>query len=134
MRPAQIASSLFLISVAAVPCLAQPTAEQIFKQYVPVQRGVDFDTPEADKFKDCKVEIERGEGTAGFVVYGPAGEVLRRFTDTNNGASGQNFHLNFAVRQIRHILGELFQHDDFVSFGRDHRLNADLDRGECGRR
>ncbi|APZ93473.1 TlpA disulfide reductase family protein [Fuerstiella marisgermanici] len=83
MRPVQMFIGLCLLPAAAAPVLAQPTAEQIFKMYVPVQKGVEFDTPEADKFKDCKVEIERGEGTAGFVVYGPAGEVLRRFTDTN---------------------------------------------------
>ena len=44
---------------------------------------VEFETPPRDDFGDCKVDVERGNGIAGFVVYGPAGQVLRRFTDTN---------------------------------------------------
>ena len=68
-----------------------PSAEQILKQFRPVQRNVEFDTPDAKDFANCKVEIERGEGQAGFVVYGPAGQVLRRFTDTNSDSKADLF-------------------------------------------
>lgn len=57
--------------------------EQILKPYRPTQRNVQYETPPAKEFSACRVEIERESGKAGFVVYGPAGQVLRRFTDTN---------------------------------------------------
>lgn len=59
------------------------TPEQILKPYRPRQSNVEYETPPAKEFGECRVEIERKSGQAGFVVYGPAGQVLRRFTDTN---------------------------------------------------
>lgn len=68
--------------VSAQPPAAQtPSAEYILKQFRPAITGVKYDTPTAEELKSCNVEIERGKGTAGFVVYGPTGQVLRRFTD-----------------------------------------------------
>ncbi|MCR9202137.1 MAG: thioredoxin-like domain-containing protein [Planctomycetaceae bacterium] len=59
-----------------------PSAEQILSQFKPTHY-VEYDTPAANEIAACKVDVERGQGVAGFVVYGPAGQVLRRFTDTN---------------------------------------------------
>ena len=90
MRPVSIIA--IFVSITSSAAMAQtPSAEQILKQFRPAQRNVVFDTPEASEFKDCKVEIERGKGTAGFVVYGPAGQVLRRFTDTNADSKADLF-------------------------------------------
>lgn len=69
---------------------AQPTAEQILTQYRPTHQ-VEYDTPDAKDFATCKVEVERGKGVAGFVVYGPAGQVLRRFTDTDGDSKADQF-------------------------------------------
>ena len=88
MRPAR---SFFLSMVLCMLVLAfseaaraqAPSAEQILNQFRPLQKGIEFDTPEREDFAKCRVDIEREDGTAGFVVYGPAGQVLRRFTDTN---------------------------------------------------
>ena len=60
-----------------------PSAEQILGQFRPAHSDIEYDTPDPKDFAKCKVDIERDKSTAGFVVYGPTGEVLRRFTDTN---------------------------------------------------
>ncbi|MCH2210154.1 MAG: redoxin domain-containing protein [Fuerstiella sp.] len=59
------------------------SAEQILQPYRPLQNDVEYETPPAADFARCRVEVEHENGSAGFVVYGPAGQVLRRFTDTN---------------------------------------------------
>ena len=65
--------------------------EQILKPYRPRQANVDYDTPPESEFAQCRVEIERKAGNAGFVVYGPTGQVLRRFTDTNGDQNPDAF-------------------------------------------
>lgn len=71
---------------------AQKTSpEQILKPYHPRQSDVEYDTPAATEFDQCRVEIEREGGNAGFVVYGPAGQTLRRFMDTNGDQSPDVF-------------------------------------------
>lgn len=84
MRPANSLIAVCLLVTSITQAYGQvPSAEQILNQFRPAHRDVEYDTPEAKEFADCKVEIERGKGSAGFVVYGPAGQVLRRFTDTD---------------------------------------------------
>ncbi len=58
------------------------TVEQILK-YRPVQPGVEVETPDPDEIAQCKVEVERSGKASGWVVYGPGGQVLRRFVDTD---------------------------------------------------
>ncbi len=57
----------------------KPTAEQLLKSYKPTQKDVEFDTPEAAEMAKCNVDLEKGS----YVVTNPAGQVLRRFTDSN---------------------------------------------------
>ena len=84
MRPAHFAAFSFVLCVAVQATYSQlPTPEQILTQFRPIHRDVEFETPKRDDFANCKVEVERGKDVAGFVVYGPAGQVLRRFTDTD---------------------------------------------------
>lgn len=78
----------FLLLTAGMFCgsaVAQktPAPEQILKPYRPRQANVEYDTPPEAEIAQCKVDIEYGGGNDGFVVFGPAGQVLRRFTDTN---------------------------------------------------
>ncbi len=77
-----------LLLAAVLVCCQNASAqkfspEQILKPYRPTQKGVEYETPPEAEFSQCRVEIERESGQAGFVVYGPVGQVLRRFTDTN---------------------------------------------------
>ncbi|QDU78819.1 Thiol-disulfide oxidoreductase ResA [Polystyrenella longa] len=52
-------------------------------KYKPVQQGIEYQTPTPAEYADCKVEVEKNGKASGWVVLGPQGEVLRRFTDTN---------------------------------------------------
>jgi peroxiredoxin len=85
------ALSVCCLLAAASPVFGQYKAADILKQYRPSQPDVEYDTPEADEFENCRVDVEHGEGTAGFVVYGPAGQVLRRFTDINGDSKPDLF-------------------------------------------
>jgi thiol-disulfide isomerase/thioredoxin len=63
--------------------LAAPTPADALK-LVPVQKNVDFDQPAAAEIAKCVVEVESADGTTGWVVRTSAGQVLRRFLDTND--------------------------------------------------
>ena len=92
MRSVSRFSFVFLTVLVAATAHAQvPSAESILKQFRPSQRDVEYDTPDPAEFAKCRVDVEHGEGTAGFVVYGPAGEVLRRFTDINGDSKPDLF-------------------------------------------
>lgn len=92
MRPVRLIPLTCVLSVVLPQAAAQtPSAEKILQQFRPAQQNVVFDTPDAKDFANCKVEIERGKDAAGFVVYGPAGQVLRRFTDTNGDSKADLF-------------------------------------------
>ena len=82
---------LTILSMTGVAFGQKATPELMFQRYRPVQRNVEYDTPEADQFAKCKVEIERVDNEAGYVVYGPAGEILRKFTDTNGDNNADLF-------------------------------------------
>jgi thiol-disulfide isomerase/thioredoxin len=61
-----------------------PKPEELLRApYVPRQQGVEVETPPAAEIPKCKVEVERRGKTSGYVVYGPAGQVLRKFQDTD---------------------------------------------------
>lgn len=61
---------------------ADPTAEQALK-LVPIQKGVHYDTPEEKDLPKCSVKAVKEDKLTGWAVFGPAGEPLRRFLDTN---------------------------------------------------
>jgi len=61
---------------------AKPTAVEALR-LVPVQRDAEFDTPSAKEADACLVDVETVGGITGYVVKTPAGQVLRRFLDTN---------------------------------------------------
>jgi peroxiredoxin len=62
---------------------ADPPSPKLTFAFRPGQKDVEYDTPPASEFSKCKVSVERTAKTSGWVVTGPAGEVLRRFIDTN---------------------------------------------------
>lgn len=69
-----------------------PSPDQVLKAYRPRHSDVEYDTPKPNELAECRVEIERAKGRAGFVVYGPAGQLLRRFVDTNGDQQADVFH------------------------------------------
>ena len=61
---------------------AKPTAAEALK-LAPVQNDVDYDRPAAAEVEKCDVDVETVGGITGWVVRTDAGQVLRRFLDTN---------------------------------------------------
>jgi thiol-disulfide isomerase/thioredoxin len=57
--------------------------EQLLTAYRPMRPDVEIETPPAADFKKCKVTVEVHGKISGWVVLGPAGQVLRRFVDTD---------------------------------------------------
>ncbi len=49
----------------------------------PVQKDVEYELVDKADYEKCKVKVERDQKSSGWVVYGPEGQVLRRFRDTN---------------------------------------------------
>lgn len=49
----------------------------------PQQKDVDYDTPDAKEHAQCKLAAHSEGKATGYVVTGPAGQLLRRFMDTN---------------------------------------------------
>ncbi|MEQ9411913.1 MAG: TlpA disulfide reductase family protein [Fuerstiella sp.] len=114
--------------------MAQPSPKQIFEGFRPVQRDVQYDTPEPGDYDDCKVEIERGEGTAGFVVYGPAGQVLRRFTDINSDTHPDLFrYYHMGLEVYRDIDTDSNQKPDQFRWMNWGGLRWGIDKDEDGR-
>lgn len=66
----------------------QVTADQLLKQYVPIQKGVEYDTPKPEDFAKCRLVQEKNS----YVIYGPANEPLRRFTDSNGDGPPDIYH------------------------------------------
>jgi len=78
--------SLFAIAAhlsIVLPASAQkPTVEQAL-QLKPKQPDVQFDRPAGDTVDQCRIAAEEGQQKTAWVVRGPAGELLRRFVDSN---------------------------------------------------
>jgi thiol-disulfide isomerase/thioredoxin len=77
---------------AALPAallLAAPSAEAAKPSaaaalsLTPIQREVDFDTPGKDDAEKCVIKAEKDGKVSGWAVYDQAGQLLRRFLDTN---------------------------------------------------
>jgi len=61
---------------------ATPTVEQALR-LAPLQKDVDFDRPDEKETSKCSIQAERTKGITGWVVRNSAGQLLRRFADTN---------------------------------------------------
>ncbi len=70
---------LALLPESAMAQQAKLTAEQLLRQYVPLQKGVEYDTPKPEELAKCRLVQEKNS----YVIYGPANDPLRRFTDSN---------------------------------------------------
>ncbi|MBC7965010.1 MAG: redoxin domain-containing protein [Fuerstia sp.] len=63
------------------------TAEQLLKGYKPAQKDVEYDTPDAAEMAKCSLALEQGS----YVITNAAGQVLRRFTDSNGDTAPDMF-------------------------------------------
>ena len=87
-----------LVSAAEAPKVADTMA------FVPRQKDVEYETPKPTEYAKCKVEVERRGKVNGWVVLGPAGQVLRKFLDTDGvGGIDQWRYFNNGIEVYRDI-------------------------------
>ncbi|HUG94267.1 MAG TPA: redoxin domain-containing protein [Planctomycetaceae bacterium] len=72
-----------VLASAAGARAADPPTPQLALSFKPAQKGVEYDIPDKADVEKCKVQVERSGKSSGWIVYGPAGQILRRFVDTN---------------------------------------------------
>jgi thiol-disulfide isomerase/thioredoxin len=78
--------SVLALTAALLPnwsWAATPTLEQALS-LVPVQPGVDYDRPAGAESAKCRFVVRKYNGHVGWIVEGPDGAILRRFVDTND--------------------------------------------------
>ena len=84
-----VIASVFCLTIPAL-AHAQVKVESVLA-YRPAQSDVDCETPTGEEIAKCKLEVERNDGGSGWVLYGPQGQVLRRFLDTDGDRSVDEF-------------------------------------------
>lgn len=78
------ASALALaVSSFTMASAAEPPSAKLALSFKPTQKDIEIDMPTGDEVAECKVKVERKGKRSGWVVYGPQGQVLRRFMDTD---------------------------------------------------
>ncbi len=81
-----------------------PSVEQTLSLFKPSQRDVEYETPPPQDFKKCRISVERVGKTSGWVVFGPSGQVLRRFVDSDgDGTVDQWRYYNHGLEVYRDI-------------------------------
>jgi thiol-disulfide isomerase/thioredoxin len=75
-------AAVVVLSAASHTGAAQVTPEQALG-LKPIQSDVDFDLPDREQAAKCTVKAKTDNGASGWVVLDPAGQLLRRFLDTN---------------------------------------------------
>jgi peroxiredoxin len=63
---------------------AETPSVKLALTFRPVQKDVEYETPSPEEYDKCTVQVERQGKASGWIVKGPAGQILRRFVDTNN--------------------------------------------------
>lgn len=77
-----------ILPLLILPCLltnlahAQVDAKTVLA-YQPIQKDIEVETPEQSEVGQCKLDVERAGRGSGWALYGPQGQILRRFLDTD---------------------------------------------------
>lgn len=61
----------------------EPPSAKVALSFRPVQKNVRFDTPSPAEYSKCRVQVEQQGKRSGWVVFGPNGQILRRYIDSN---------------------------------------------------
>lgn len=74
----------FLVSTMTRLVSAQAPTIELVLSFTPTHKhGLEYDTPKPSQYKQCKIKVERKGKVSGWVVFGPRGQVIRRFVDSN---------------------------------------------------
>ena len=72
----------FVVVAPAFAASKAPTVEQALT-LIPIQKGIDFSTPASTELSSCTITPEKFGNATAWVVVNGAGQMLRRFADTN---------------------------------------------------
>ena len=72
-----------LLSQGVAAIAAEPPSPDLALAFRPTQKAVEIDSPAKAEWPQCTVKVERQGKVSGWVVYGPQGQILRRFLDTD---------------------------------------------------
>ena len=75
-------ATLMLAALAGQAAHAAPTAADALK-LTPIQKDVDYATPAKEDIEQCTIKAEKFNSQTGWVIRDKAGQMLRRFVDTN---------------------------------------------------
>lgn len=92
--------SIFLLENRA-PAQVKP---DVVLAYQPAQADIDIETPTPAEVAECELKVE-GEGKkSGWALYGPKGQILRRFMDTDGDSKVDEFkYFKFGLEVYRDI-------------------------------
>src|SRR5262245_33076449 len=60
-----------------------PKIEEALEKHRPRFGDVEYDIPEPKTYKQCKIDVFNEGKATGWIVTGPSGQVLRKYTDTD---------------------------------------------------
>ena len=75
-------ATLTLAALVGHTAQAAPTVADALK-LTPIQKDVDYATPAQQDIEKCTIKAEKFNGQTGWVIRDKAGQMLRRFVDTN---------------------------------------------------
>lgn len=78
-----LAGLLLAASTATANAQAPAVDAAAMLKYTPRRPKVDYETPAAADIAKCRVEAEQRGKSTGYVLFGPQGQVLRRFVDAD---------------------------------------------------
>lgn len=80
---ARVGMIVSLCCATGIEASAQTPSVKETLAFGPTQKDVEYEIPTAEQVPKCKVELESKGKASGWVVYGPEGQILRKFIDTN---------------------------------------------------
>lgn len=99
-----IAFGVFLAGISTSSVFGQNVKPDVVLTYKPAQPGVDIDTPTGAEIAQCELKVESEGKKSGWVLYGPTGQVLRRFMDTNGDQKVDEFkYFKFGLEVYRDL-------------------------------
>ena len=112
---------------------ASPSAADALK-LTPIQKGVDYDKPDADQAANCTIEAQKDGKSVGWAVKGPDGNLLRMFLDTNgNNVVDQWRYYKNGLEVYRDIDGDFNRKADQFRWFHTAGSRWGLDENEDGR-
>ena len=103
----KLSQIVFVFSAALLSTVAnaQQVGPEALLSYQPAHKNdVQVETPKAEEVSKCKVKVEQVGKLSGYVVFGPEGQILRRFMDTTGDGKVDEFkYFQFGLEVYRDL-------------------------------